>query len=185
MRTSTMMVVCMHQYLIVARWSMLVAKELFFCLEILSSFCMLFLGPAGYGRRELISNRASGSRQQELAVFVRHLDFQAQFYTMSGRWVHRTAKHPQFYVPNFVEAQELDGIKQYLPQEAVPAELEDKLHAFDIVPPRNIGQPLTSKMTAFLGGGGCCVSEGCVSFRQCLSDCGTPKSIHVCHFGRK
>jgi hypothetical protein len=139
----------MHQYLIVARWSMLVAKELFFCLEILSSFCMLFLGPAGYGRRELISNRASGSRQQELAVFVRHLDFQAQFYTMSGRWVHRTAKHPQFYVPNFVEAQELDGIKQYLPQEAVPAELEDKLHAFDIVPPRNIGQPLTSKMTAF------------------------------------
>lgn len=110
---------------------------------------MLYLGSVGYGRCELISNRASGSRHAELAIFVRHLDFQAQFYTMSGRWVHRTDKHPQFYVPNFVEAQELEGIKQYLPQEVVPAELEDKLHAFDLVPPRNIGQPLTSKMTAF------------------------------------
>lgn len=94
-------------------------------------------------------NRATGSRQQELAIFVRHLDFQAQFYTMSGRWVHRSDKHPLFYVPNFVEADELEAIKEYLPQEAVPVELEDRLHSFDIVPPRNIGQPLTTKMTEF------------------------------------
>jgi hypothetical protein len=68
---------------------------------------------------------------------------------MSGRWVHRTDKHPQFYVPNFAEAHELDGIRQYLPQEAVPAELEDRLHSFELVPPRNVGQPLTLKMSAF------------------------------------
>jgi hypothetical protein len=68
---------------------------------------------------------------------------------MSGRWVHRSEKHPQFYIPNFVGAHELEAIKEYLPQEAVPLELEDRLHSFEKVPPRNIGQPLTLKMTQF------------------------------------
>jgi RNB domain len=90
-----------------------------------------------------------GSRQQELAIFVRHCDFQAQFYTMSGRWIARTDKHPQFYVPNFVESHELDAIRPYLPQEVIPREEEDRLHSFEIAPPRNIGQPLTTKMAEF------------------------------------
>ncbi|KAE9381327.1 RNB-domain-containing protein [Stipitochalara longipes BDJ] len=98
---------------------------------------------------DLVELLATGSRQQELAIFVRHLDYQSQFYTMSGRWVHRTDKHPLFYVPAFVEAHELESIKEYLPQEAVPMELEDRLHSFEIVPPRIVGSPLTLKMTKF------------------------------------
>jgi hypothetical protein len=90
-----------------------------------------------------------GSRQQELAIFIRNLEFQAQFYTMSGRWIHRSDTGPKFFVPNFVEAHELDDIRPYLPQEDVPSELEDRLHFFEKVLPRNIGQPLTQKMSDF------------------------------------
>jgi len=109
---------------------------------------MLYIGE-GYRECWLISNRAAGSRQQELAIFVRHIDIQSQFYTMSGRWVHRSDKHPLFYVPNFVEGHEVEAIKEFLPQQAVPMELEDRLHSFEIVPPRNVGSPLTLKMTEF------------------------------------
>ena len=116
---------------------MLVTGEPFFSLGILWNFCMLYIGE-GYRECWLISNRAAGSRQQELAIFVRHIDIQSQFYTMSGRWVHRSDKHPLFYVPNFVEGHEVEAIKEFLPQQAVPMELEDRLHSFEIVPPRNV-----------------------------------------------
>jgi hypothetical protein len=101
------------------------------------------------GQKKLISNRSVGSRQQELAIFIRDFDRQAQFYTMSGRWIHRSENAPKFYVPNFVEAHELDDILPYLPGKDVPVELEDRLHTFEQVLPRNIGQPLTQKMSDF------------------------------------
>jgi len=90
-----------------------------------------------------------GSAQEELAIFIRDLNFQSQFYTMSGRWVHKVASNVKFFVPGFVDPGELDDILPYLPQVEVPTELEDMLHSFKSVLPRNIGKPLIKKMSDF------------------------------------
>jgi hypothetical protein len=90
-----------------------------------------------------------GTCQQELAIFVRHLGHQAQFYTMTGRWLCRSKSSPKFFVAGFVEPHELEDIIPYLPQTAVPQDEENKLRGFIEALPRNIGRVLLQKMTAF------------------------------------
>lgn len=80
---------------------------------------------------------------------MRDLDHHGQFYTMSGRWCHRTAKGARFYVPGFVESHELDEIRPFLPQSDIPKDMENKMQVFSESVPRNIGKALLKKMTDF------------------------------------
>ncbi|KAE8444591.1 hypothetical protein EG329_014422 [Mollisiaceae sp. DMI_Dod_QoI] len=96
---------------------------------------------------ELVS---AANQRQELGIFVQEFTRQSQFYTMSGRWVHKGEERVKFFVPNFVEPEALEEIKPYLPTEDVTEEIRDKLQSFDIAQvPRNLGKPLIQKMMAF------------------------------------
>ncbi|KAG4438511.1 hypothetical protein IFR05_005985 [Cadophora sp. M221] len=98
---------------------------------------------------DLVELTSTGNRRQELGIYVRELGPQAQFYTMSGRWIHRSTKNITFFVPGFVDAQELDEIRPYLPEEAVDSSMEGKLQSFNESVPVGIGQPLIRKMLEF------------------------------------
>jgi RNB domain len=97
----------------------------------------------------LTLNRFGGGRSQELAIYIRELESQGQFYTMSGRWAHRKSSQPKFYVPGFVQPHELEEILPYLPETDVTKDMEDKLHQFAMSLPRNIGKNLLKKMNQF------------------------------------
>lgn len=86
---------------------------------------------------------------QELAIFVRELEKQAQFYTMSGKWIHRSSQSAHFFVPHFIEPAELDDILPYLPTAGVSSKLRDKLQDFPTNVPRDLGKPLIRKMLDF------------------------------------
>ncbi|KAH7364338.1 hypothetical protein BKA65DRAFT_532959 [Rhexocercosporidium sp. MPI-PUGE-AT-0058] len=98
---------------------------------------------------DLVELTSTGNRRQELGIYVRELDPQAQFYTMSGRWIHRSTKNITFFVPGFVDGQELDEIRPFLPEEAVDMSMEGKLQSFNESVPVGIGQPLIRKMLEF------------------------------------
>ncbi|KAI6250526.1 Mitochondrial protein cyt-4 [Erysiphe necator] len=90
-----------------------------------------------------------GGNKNELAIFIQRLDLQAQYYTISGRWLHQLGTNVNIYFPNFVDPSELEELKRYLPREDVPANQEDALHGFEKVLPRTIGGPLLKKMKNF------------------------------------
>lgn len=94
-------------------------------------------------------NRFEGGNRQELAIYVRELESQAQFYSMSGRWAHQIMSQPKFYVPGFVKPHELEEILPYLPDKGVTKDLQDKLQQFALSLPRNIGKKLLKKMNDF------------------------------------
>ncbi|KAF8866612.1 RNB-domain-containing protein [Acephala macrosclerotiorum] len=98
---------------------------------------------------DMVEIVSAGSRRRELAIFIQEFDVQGQFYTMSGRWLHKATKVVKFHVPNFVEAEEVEEIKPYLPTGDVTEEMQDKLHDISFQVPRNIGKSLIQKMIAF------------------------------------
>ncbi|PVH88335.1 RNB-domain-containing protein [Cadophora sp. DSE1049] len=98
---------------------------------------------------DLVELVSVGNRRQEMAIYVRDLEHQAQFYTMSGRWINRTSNKITFFVPGFVDPKELDEIVPYLPDEAVDSTMEGRLQSFNESVPIGIGQPLVKKMIDF------------------------------------
>ncbi|KAH7417168.1 hypothetical protein BKA64DRAFT_701953 [Cadophora sp. MPI-SDFR-AT-0126] len=98
---------------------------------------------------DLVELVSVGNRQQEMAIYVRDLEHQAQFYTMSGRWINRTSSKITFFVPGFVDPKELDEIVPYLPDEVVDSTMEGRLQSFNESVPIGIGQPLVKKMIDF------------------------------------
>ncbi|TVY91111.1 Mitochondrial protein cyt-4 [Lachnellula willkommii] len=98
---------------------------------------------------DLVELRFGSGRTQELAIYIRELDAQGQFYTMSGQWAHRQNSQPKFYVPGFVQPHELEELLPYLPQTDVIKDMEDKLHQFTMSLPRSIGKNLLKKMNDF------------------------------------
>ncbi|TVY32226.1 Mitochondrial protein cyt-4, partial [Lachnellula subtilissima] len=98
---------------------------------------------------DLVELRFGGGRSQELAIYIRELESQGQFYTMSGRWAHRQISQPKFYVPGFVQPSELEEMLPYLPETDVTKDMEDKLLQFTKSLPRNIGKNLLKKMDDF------------------------------------
>ncbi|KAH8815226.1 hypothetical protein F5884DRAFT_169521 [Xylogone sp. PMI_703] len=98
---------------------------------------------------DLVELSSTGRQQQELAIYVRDLETQSQFYTMSGKYLHRNTKAAQFCVPGFVAPHKLEEICKYLPTTDVPEDMRDRLHSFPLDVPRNIGKPLIQKMLDF------------------------------------
>lgn len=90
-----------------------------------------------------------GGEARVLAIYIQTLDYQAQFYTMNGGWLHCRATSVYFSVPHFVEPRELDGLLPYLPTTDVPPSMTERPHSLSLVVPRPIGQPLIHKMVDF------------------------------------
>lgn len=90
-----------------------------------------------------------GGQERELAIYIGDFETQSQFYTMSGRWVHRQSKSVLFSVPHFVQPHELDELRPYLPASDVPGSMQDKLQRMSQLVPRSIGQSLIRKMLDF------------------------------------
>ena len=93
-------------------------------------------------------SRSFGGLRQELAIYIRELETQSQFYTMSGKWLHRQSHQAQFYVPGFIDAKELDSIRPYLPTTDVAQALQNVPQTPQSIP-RDIGKPLILKMLDF------------------------------------
>ncbi|KAL2041979.1 hypothetical protein N7G274_005167 [Stereocaulon virgatum] len=84
-----------------------------------------------------------------LAIFVRNLIDQCQFYTMRGEWVNRVLDKVQFAVSGFLHPDELDDVLPYLPAEEVEESRMDKLQPIDISAPRDAGAKVLEKMWLF------------------------------------
>ncbi|TVY73389.1 Mitochondrial protein cyt-4 [Lachnellula suecica] len=98
---------------------------------------------------DLVELSFLGGQGQELAIFIRELESQGQYYTMSGRWANRLMSEPKFFVPGFVQPHELEDILPYLPGNDVPKSMQDKLQQFAQSLPRNVGRTVVNKMTKF------------------------------------
>ena len=84
-----------------------------------------------------------------LAVFVRNLTSQAQFYTVRGEWVHRSFGSSRYSVPGFIKPSELDGILPYLPADEVATERMNRLQPMEFNAPRDAGANILRKMDIF------------------------------------
>ena len=84
-----------------------------------------------------------------LAIFVRNLIDQCQFYTMRGEWVNRVLNKAQFTVSRFLHPDELDNVLPHLPAEEVEESRMDKLQPIDISAPRDAGAKVLEKMWLF------------------------------------
>ncbi|CAG8952597.1 hypothetical protein HYFRA_00009703 [Hymenoscyphus fraxineus] len=98
---------------------------------------------------DLVELQILGNRYQELAIFVRDLGLQSQFFTMSGQWVQRRNTHPTFYVPGFVEQRELDDILPFLPNSDIQGDKLNKLTRFQEALPQLVGKSCIRKMLDF------------------------------------
>ena len=87
-----------------------------------------------------------------LAVFIRKIDFQAQFYTMHGKCFHRRyhADHAaSFMVPNMMLPEDVATIIPYLPTDRVQVDKLDRVESLDVNVPREAGANMVRKMRAF------------------------------------
>ncbi|KAG0651140.1 cyt-4 [Hyphodiscus hymeniophilus] len=98
---------------------------------------------------DLVELRAVVGQAEQLAIYVREVENQSQFYTMSGKWIHRSSQSVHFFVPHFVDSQELDDILPYLPTTDVSSTLRDKLQDLPPSVPRDAGKALIRKMLKF------------------------------------
>lgn len=94
-------------------------------------------------------NRICG--ESILAVFIRQVEQQLQFYTSTGEWVHQSEHRIYFVVPRLISASQLDPILSYLPAQPVPENSLDHLHAMDASAPRGAGATIIAELNHFHG----------------------------------
>lgn len=87
--------------------------------------------------------------QPILAIFVRHIAEQSQFYTMRGEWVNGQPGTVVFSIPRFVDADDLNDILPYLPSEAITEERMNLLQPVNVNAPRGAGARVLKKMRLF------------------------------------
>lgn len=100
-----------------------------------------------FRRGDLVELKAGN--EPILAIFVRNLIDQCQFYTMRGEWVNRGINKARFAVPGFVHPNELEDVLPYLPAEEVEESRMDKLQPIDVHAPRDAGAKVIEKMWLF------------------------------------
>lgn len=94
--------------------------------------------------------RGANGSSREIAIFIRQIGHQYQFYSISGGWANRTSASVSIYFPNFVSPEELAGICPYLPQDVVSKDLENKINRLRQSVSRDIAKPLLQKMAIFM-----------------------------------
>ena len=87
--------------------------------------------------------------QPVLAIFVRNVADQCQFYTMRGEWVNRTGVGIRWGFSRFVDPDDLNEILPYLPAEEVAEERMNRLQPVDIQAPRDAGAKVIEQMSLF------------------------------------
>ncbi|MCJ1280975.1 hypothetical protein MMC26_000293 [Xylographa opegraphella] len=97
---------------------------------------------------DMVELSADGS--VKLAVYIRTLGRQAQFYTAEGEWCHRYLGNLWWAHRHFVDASEVAPILPYLPSTEIPMEELNELHFIGIEVPREAGAKLIDKMNKFL-----------------------------------
>ena len=84
-----------------------------------------------------------------LAIFVRNVADQCQFYTIRGEWVHREPGGARWAVSQFVNPNDLNEILPYLPAEEVADEKMNLLQPVDVHAPRDAGAKVIEQMSLF------------------------------------
>ena len=84
-----------------------------------------------------------------LAIYIRTLTRQAQFYTEQGTWCHRLPSNVWWADRHFADVSEVEPIRPYLPTTEIPIEELDELHSMGQEVPRDVGAKLIDKMTKF------------------------------------
>ncbi|KAI9821095.1 MAG: hypothetical protein M1827_003829 [Pycnora praestabilis] len=97
-------------------------------------------------RGDLVEIGGAG-REPTLGVFIRDFDYQSQFYTMRGQWVHINSKNIAFSVPRFFPREMVEPILPYLPSGEVSEHLEELPQDFELSVPRGIGKNLILGMS--------------------------------------
>ena len=99
--------------------------------------------------RTNITNLFSIGGEPNLAIFVRNLADQCQFYTNRGAWVNRRPENAQWGVSRFVDPDDLNEILPHLPAEEVAKEQMNRLHPVNVDAPRNAGAKVIEQMSHF------------------------------------
>ncbi|KAL8745871.1 MAG: hypothetical protein Q9190_002045 [Brigantiaea leucoxantha] len=89
------------------------------------------------------------SREPVLAFFVRNFEYEAQFYTMQGKWVHAKKRSGLFHVPHLISPLDLDPIRCFLPSAPVAPEALNIFQTLDADVPRERGALLIKKLKSF------------------------------------
>ena len=84
-----------------------------------------------------------------LAVFVRNLNDQSQFYTIRGEWIHRRSAGARWAVSQFMDPDDLNEILPYLPAEEVVEEKMERLQPIDVHAPRDAGAKVIKQLSRF------------------------------------
>ena len=90
-----------------------------------------------------------GGSKALLAIFIRRLGRQLQFYTIKGKWAHASSEKHYFVVSGFTTREEVAPIIPYLPSAEVPEERTNNQYGFDSSVPREVGSNITAKLIQF------------------------------------
>lgn len=99
----------------------------------------------------VLKRKNSKNGESILAVFIRQLERQLQFYTITGEWVHRVEGSIFFVIPRMISASQIDPILSYLPAGPVPETSLDHLHAMDASAHRGAGATIIAELNQFHG----------------------------------
>lgn len=94
----------------------------------------------------------SSEKESMLAVFVRRIGPESQFYTMQGRWCLMPERSVQYSIPGWVSPELVQPMIEYLPSEEQVVDRENlhqEAYVKDLSVPRHIAAPLVSRMVAF------------------------------------
>lgn len=94
----------------------------------------------------------NSEKESMLAVYVRRIGPQAQFYTMQGRWLHVPERTVQYTIPGWVSPKLVEPLLQYLPDDKQIEDLDalkQDAYVNDLSVPRSVAAPLVSRMVAF------------------------------------
>ncbi|OCL14755.1 RNB-domain-containing protein [Glonium stellatum] len=86
------------------------------------------------------------SRETTLAVYIRDIGTQSQFYTMAGSYLCRSKNSVHFVIPGFIDRSLVDEILPYLPTAELTPELINRAVNSDIDVPRGVGGPILTKL---------------------------------------
>ena len=84
-----------------------------------------------------------------LAIFVRNLGDQSQFYTEHGQWFHKRIRAVSIVAASFIEPSKLGPVLPHLPATEIETEMLGLLHPTETYVPREAGAVLISKMLSF------------------------------------
>ncbi|MCJ1401372.1 hypothetical protein MMC11_004584 [Xylographa trunciseda] len=84
-----------------------------------------------------------------LAIHVRTLILEAQFYTAEGKWCDRPLREMTWADRHFVDVSEVAPILPYLPSTEIPIEELNELHTGATQVPRDVGAKLIEKMNKY------------------------------------